>query len=196
MIEIPVIGLMGPARSGKSHVGALIAEHWGYMVWAMANPLKMLVYGKYPQYRYEELFGSEDKSEELRKELQLEGTERARDIYGKDIWVRATEAHLRFCSENYGNLFNGVVICDIRFPNEAEAIKRWGGTILRIDNRLGGLSGETAKHQSENLFGSIPHDGVIDNNNRPSKEELLIQIKPYIKDRSHSGEEEETTGDR
>lgn len=181
MINKPIIGLVGKARSGKNHVGNIISLNYGYLIWAMANPLKMLFYGKFMDYPYEQIFGHEDKSKELRRELQLEGTERGRDLYGDQVWVRSTESYLRFCEDNFPHMFNGVVICDVRFPNEAEALRSWGAKILRIANDSAGLDGEAGQHRSESFIDSIVCDGVIDNNNRPSEVELLAQIDPFIK---------------
>lgn len=44
----------------------------------------------------------------------------------------------------------GAVVSDVRFDNEAEAINRAGGVVIRIDRPgASGLAGEAGKHQSE-----------------------------------------------
>jgi hypothetical protein len=75
----------------------------------------------------------------------------------------------------------GVVLSDVRFMNEAQAIRYRGGKIFLV-KRQTSLSGEAAKHESEN---GLPeedsfYDGVIDNSGdlkqlKQIVSELLIQ---------------------
>ena len=58
--------------------------------------------------------------------LQLWGTEVCRKGFHDDIWIASVENKLRRSKDN-------IVISDVRFPNEAEAIKDRGGIIIRID---------------------------------------------------------------
>jgi len=55
--------------------------------------------------------------------MQSIGTEWGRKLIGEDIWIRAWK----------NTLPTGAVVCDdLRFPNEAEAVKSMGGKIIRI----------------------------------------------------------------
>ena len=79
--------------------------------------------------------------------LQLIGTDGGRDIVHPQIWVNATMADYnpkynsrpedRMDKLDYPNW----IITDVRFPNEAEAIKKRGGIIIRV-NRPGMPEGD------------------------------------------------------
>jgi hypothetical protein len=57
--------------------------------------------------------------------LQQWGTEVGRRAFHDDIWIASIENKLR-------GIRNNVVISDCRFPNELKAIKRAGGTTIRV----------------------------------------------------------------
>jgi hypothetical protein len=57
--------------------------------------------------------------------LQYWGTEVCRRGFHDDIWIAALENKLRTAHDD-------VVISDCRFPNEIRAIKRAGGTVIRV----------------------------------------------------------------
>jgi hypothetical protein len=57
------------------------------------------------------------------------------------------------------------VVPDVRFPNEARAIKNWGGLLIRVDRAVAGASGGIEGHASENsLISWTDWDVVIPNN--------------------------------
>lgn len=59
-----------------------------------------------------------------REYLQLYGTEAHRDVFGADFWVdQVLDRHM------FDEL---LVVTDVRFPNEAEAIRQSGGEIWQI----------------------------------------------------------------
>ena len=104
-----------------------------------------------------------------RKLLQLLGTDCGRDIIHPDIWVNALFADYRGkdllrtkdkgifdgCINKELQLSNNVklvkpisnwIITDVRFPNEAKAIKDRGGIVIRVDrNSWKPKSGDTIK---------------------------------------------------
>lgn len=87
----------------------------------------------------------------LRAALQRYGTESHRDVFGQDFWV---DFAMR-------NLPAKAVCDDCRFPNEAAAIRCWGGKVIEI-RRSQSLTGHVSTHQSEDGIGEP--DGVIFNN--------------------------------
>ena len=115
-----------------------------------------------------------------RKMLQLLGTEAGREIIHPNIWVNALMAeyqnNLQVIKSKAGE--NGFtkedkhswIITDVRFPNEAEAVKKAGGILIRI-NRPSTYKPEEAgklEHPSEtsldNYDGfnhSIYNDGTL-----------------------------------
>jgi hypothetical protein len=92
---------------------------------------------------------------EVRRLLQRLGTESIREYYGDDIWVNRG---LKSAAAVNGP----VVITDVRFPNEADAIKRAGGVLIRI-TRPDRDTSRDASHASETHIDTLPVDMVIAN---------------------------------
>ena len=69
-----------------------------------------------------------------------------------------------------------VVITDVRFPNEAAAIRASGGQVIHIsrDNTKVGLSG----HESEQTLPIMKGDAVIDNSG--TLEELYAKLDKLL----------------
>ena len=82
--------------------------------------------------------------------LQHFGSEVMRSI-NDGIWIDCT---LSNCGKD-------AIISDVRFPNEAKAIKEQGGIIIRVE-REGLQSSDT--HSSETAMREIVPDIIIDNN--------------------------------
>jgi hypothetical protein len=101
-----------------------------------------------------------------RKILQLLGTEAGREIIHPNIWVNSLFA-------DYTTDSNWI-ITDVRFPNEAQAIKDRGGIVLRIE-RPGGESHCGGAHASETALDDYDFDIVI--NNDGTIEELIDKVK-------------------
>lgn len=84
--------------------------------------------------------------------VQTLGTEWGRKLIADNLWVQAALAKAM--------LYPRVVISDCRFPNEAQAVKAQGGTIIRVERD--GLTVDS--HPSEQLIADIPADYTILNN--------------------------------
>jgi hypothetical protein len=175
---IPVLGLGGEARSGKNFVASLVRDEFGFIPWAFANPIKFAVYSQREcPWSLNTLF-YEEKPKELRERLQLFGTEMGRDIYGQQVWNKQTEAFI-FLAENEMKA-KGVVLSDIRFPDEADFVKSLGGIVLKVNREGSGLSDGLEKHRTESLISQIKFDGIIDNTQDVDQQYLLDQLRPYI----------------
>lgn len=131
-----LIGLTGRARSGKSTaaehlVGTYLLEHY-----AFADPLRdglMAIFNLDPTDfegdRKEQPLAWLDRSP--RQLMQSMGTEWARNTVHPDVWVKLGEQNLDYMSKALGAVL-GFVISDVRFENEAELIRRRGGTVIHI----------------------------------------------------------------
>lgn len=107
-----------------------------------------------------------------RKIMQLAGTECMRNTFSNDIWVRTLEKRITKAAEHF--MF---AVDDVRYPNEARAIKDWGGIVVRI-NRDTGIK---SSHVSEtSLLDYKDFDYTIDNNG--SFEDLYIQLDKIAKE--------------
>lgn len=59
----------------------------------------------------------------VREYLQRYGTEAHREVFGEDFWVDAVDL------EHDGRI---LFVTDVRFPNEAKAIRRAGGVVVEV----------------------------------------------------------------
>ncbi|WLH08632.1 deoxynucleotide monophosphate kinase [Pseudomonas lurida] len=131
-----LIGLTGRARSGKSTaaehlVGTYLLEHY-----AFADPLRdglMAIFNLDPTD-----FEGDRKEQPLawlerspRQLMQSMGTEWARNTVHPDVWVKLAEQNLDYMTKALGAVL-GFVVSDVRFENEADLIRRRGGTIVHI----------------------------------------------------------------
>lgn len=131
-----LIGLAGPARSGKSTaaehlVGTYLLEHY-----AFADPLRdglMAIFNLDPTDfegdRKEQPLAWLDRSP--RQLMQSMGTEWARNTVHPDVWVKLAEQNLDYMTNALGAVI-GFVVSDVRFENEAHLIRRRGGTVIHI----------------------------------------------------------------
>lgn len=103
---------------------------------------------------------------EIRRLLQVFGTEVVRDNFGRDAWVNILRDSMR----------PGIdyVITDVRFPNEVEMIYRAGGIVVRID-RPG--VGPVNAHVSDDIA-YLYVDFIIDNDG--TVEELHQRVRDLI----------------
>ncbi|MFF4815099.1 hypothetical protein ACFY2K_10980 [Kitasatospora sp. NPDC001309] len=163
------IALIGRARSGKDTTAGVLAEY-GYVRLALADPLKQMAYDIDPVVGIELLgvnasapvhladavdrYGWEEVKDRLpatRRFLQRLGTEGIRRHAGPDFWIaRCLRAAAEFTSP--------VVVTDVRFPNEVDALRSAGFAIWFIDR--GSPDGD---HLSEQL-GPEHADRVVTNN--------------------------------
>lgn len=161
-----LIGLYAPVmQSGKSTVANALAGH-RYVTVKFAGPLKSMlttllmmrgasqdaairmVEGDLKEQPTRYLDGKSP-----RYALQTLGTEWGRDIMGTDFWVNCAMAQAdRLMADGYN-----VVMDDVRFPNEAQAIKARGGLVVKI-TRPSIQPPENAQHASEGALADFPFD--------------------------------------
>jgi hypothetical protein len=92
---------------------------------------------------------------DVRRLLQRMGTEAGRNIHGEDCWIKIAKRKVDAAP-------GPVVITDVRFANEAEAIRSWGGKIIRIDRPgVGPVNGHVSEALSFEPDDVIENDGTI-----------------------------------
>ena len=91
--------------------------------------------------------------ETFRPFLQWWGTEFRRGYFGHDYWIRRLEETLNAHTD-----LPLAIVTDVRFPNEADMIRRRSGRLIRLI-RLGFSLPDP--HPSELIQGAIPCDGEI-----------------------------------
>ncbi len=140
-----IIGLSGLKGSGKTTVAKYLSDYYGFerinfkdgLVKEMTErfPSTLIECAKWYDMDVDQLF--ERKPAVVRALMQEYGTE-VRRVDDPDYWVTYWEQSV----QDVGN----VVVDDVRFQNEYEAVKMRGGTTIQIIND--GLS-NTDNHQSE-----------------------------------------------
>jgi hypothetical protein len=164
-----IVGLTGTRGSGKDAVASFMTMLHGYTRVAFADRLKeaaSLVYG----LSHEQVHGSLAAKEEVdprwglspRFILQQLGTEVGRSIH-PDTWIRSLLDVDIPARESAGASPTGWVVADVRFPNEAAAIRERGGCIVRVVRPGWDLGGAAAQHASEVELAAIAEDFVIEN---------------------------------
>lgn len=164
-----LIGLTGRAGSGKNTVAEMLAGAGGSQrvrIAAFADPLYECVstITGIPADRLRDRAVKEAVVPWLgkspRQMLQLLGTEWGRDSVHPEIWVRS----LMWRIEVWLDAGDDVIVTDVRFDNEAEAITSAGGEVWRIV-RPGWecLAGRTAEHSSEAGVSDTLVARVVDN---------------------------------
>lgn len=174
------IGITGHKFSGKSTVAKMLSEMLGYETHSFADKLKDVTCILSGCTR-EDLENYDFKENELvpdylrpyclnaekptyRAFLQHFGSEVMRGI-NDNIWIDCT---LSNCREN-------AIISDVRFPNEAKAIRDAGGIIVKVvrDNVT---KGDT--HQSETMIDEIEPDYTLLNDT--TLENLVVNVDNLV----------------
>jgi len=204
-----------------------LGEEWSRTVWHLqSNRNRLDTYNSKEEaesdlsyydenYNQEVYIASEEIVMTPRLMLQLLGTECGRQIIHPNIWVNAlfTDYVCDDCGqqecptdeEDTGQMihrsFPNWIITDVRFPNEAKAIKDRGGIVIRVNRgkQCGSCESEFTKgsecpncrsgnwvhgnidstHPSETALDDYEFDYVIENDG--SLDELITKIK-LIKD--------------
>ena len=178
-----LIGLAGKAGAGKDTVADYLWEKEGAIKIAFADALRSAatsIFGLGPV----NFLDRDLKEEEVkywgmtpRRMLQLLGTEATKPVFGDDIWLKRW-----FLSYSAVRDTDHVVVPDVRFDVEAEAIRHLGGTIVHIVRPGAGLSGAASGHSSE--AGIELRNGDMYLSNRGSVEDLRHKVDElwgYIK---------------
>ena len=164
-----LIGLTGPPGCGKDTAAAHLVKTHGFVRVAFADTIRQVALAIDPYVHFfrlseiVDLYGWDKakRQPEVRRLLQVIGTEAGRDFHGADVWVDRTFAAIKQLGPD-----QPVVITDVRFDNEARRLRTFGGRLVRIrrqtDNHdavLGHRSEtESAKLNSDHY---LPNDGSI-----------------------------------
>lgn len=133
MVGYMIIGLSGYAQSGKDTVAEMLCLNYGFKRISFALPMRDAIYTLNPLVDgrsriadvIEEYGWDVAKANpEVRRLLQVFGTEVGREIFGQNFWV---EQAFKRAKE-----YERVVFSDVRFPNEAQAIVDNGGQVWRV----------------------------------------------------------------
>lgn len=181
-----IVGIIGWAGSGKDAIADILVKHYGWHKIAFADPLRDFLYTQdVPvrmdgQARYSTVSEIIDRygwdgykqspfAGNMRKLIQVTGTEAGRGQIHENVWVDAALAR----AAALGN--DRVVFSDARFYNEVNAVRSIGGKILRV-YRPG--VGPANDHASENEVNKAVPDIIINNNG--TMRELRVKVAEQI----------------
>jgi len=165
---MPLVGIAGKKRSGKDTVAKAL-EPFGFQRIGFADELKQMALEinpfieplDYNTYRLSEVVEdvgwerAKDILPEVRRFLQELGTSvRARD---RSFWIRAAMMEI----DSALVALRGVVVPDVRFPNEVDAIRKAGGTVILVVRP--GRPDDGDRHASETALDGIAFDYTIIN---------------------------------
>jgi dephospho-CoA kinase len=159
-----IIGLSGYARSGKDTIAEILIMNYGFKRLAFADNIRKAILKLNPilsdghrvSERVKELGWEPTKAmTEMRRLLQVFGTEVGREMFGEDFWVKQV-----FKQIQEEEIYKNFVITDVRFPNEANFIKANGGEIWRINR---GSNKPINAHMSESALDDYKFDRIVSN---------------------------------
>jgi hypothetical protein len=164
-----LIGLTGRAKSGKTTAASYLRGK-GMVQVSYASALKQMLMAL--GLTSEEIFGEKkDLPCDLlggatpRWAMQSLGTEWGRRMIHENLWVNAAIKKVaEYMAQEWDPIqrYAGVVVDDVRFPNEAAAIKQAGGYVYRIA-RIDNPEIGTGTHESEAYIDTMPVDGQVFN---------------------------------
>lgn len=177
-----VIGFTGRARSGKDFSAHILRDLYGYRRLAFGDMLKKCMRDLNPIVtldgeRYAEVvdrLGDHESKNipEVRRLLQAFGTEVVRNNLGDNMWVEVVEQQIRRAwAADENALFT---ITDVRFPNEVKAVHDLGGIVIRLTRPQAGLTGDHAKHASEQHLTNVDHEVLNDTDSPDDLREKLL----------------------
>lgn len=179
-----VIGLSGRAQAGKDTVGMHLVKTRGFERVSFADPLRSMAIDINPMVGWDERKQAPEYLQEVvgkvgwatakelwpevRRFLQRLGTNGVRDHLGSHVWVNLADENIHELADHG---VPGVVLTDVRFPNEVELIRRWSGTWAVIDRPGDNPAGT---HASETSLDYAKADLTITNHG--SIEQLFAEV--------------------
>jgi dephospho-CoA kinase len=185
-----IIGLVGKIGSGKTTVSNYLESKYQYSEYSFAGPIKLI--GSAFGFEDYQLNGTQTQKLEVNKYwgisarhfLQKFGTDICRDILPNVIpdmqlgesgspWINLFEIHVNKLIKKNCNV--KIIISDVRFADEANAIKKMGGHLIRINmNAKNKIIDNTTTHSSEVDIDNIIVDDDIYNNE--TLDELYLNV--------------------
>lgn len=169
-----LIAITGKAGAGKDTIGNYLYSAHDFRPVAYATALKRAVMEMF-NLTHDQVYDEVQKEivdprwgMTPRRILQLFGTEAVKPVFGKDVWVRRLMMEINALPPE-----RPVVITDLRFDEEAEAVKAAGGKIINVV-RPTHLEGAPAAHLSEAGIAAGFVDVIIHNNG--TVDELFLKV--------------------
>jgi dephospho-CoA kinase len=186
-----LVGICGEIGSGKTLVSDYLVNNLHYDEYAFAKPLKDIAITM--GFTHTEVYGTQ--AQKLSKNkywgisarefLQKFGTEIGREMMPSVIpnmnmgesgspWIKLFEIYWKSLIERKG-VSATLVVSDVRFVDEAKAVKQNSGVVIRLVRKRKDTSGFEHKHTSETSMNGIEPDYIVTNDG--TKDELYKKIQ-------------------
>lgn len=196
-VQLPLIGITGKRGAGKDTLAALIVQDRRYHRAALADSLKNAVQAIYG-LTHAQVHGTIQDKETVdprwgltpRYILQKFGTDVARSIH-EETWTRSLlDVHFVEEEKRRGVVKGGGmapacvagplgwVVPDVRFVNEADAIRRHGGIVVRVIRPGTGALDAAGQHASETEMDRIVADIEVVNDGAP--EDMRARVDEIV----------------
>lgn len=174
----PLIGIAAKAQSGKTTVANLLQKGALYKHVSFAEPIRQFV-SDLTGISRADLEDAKVKEAVIpwigkspRQLMQTLGTEWGRELVREDFWIRRAMAEVERIEFAGGR----AVISDVRFDNEAQAIRDHGGVVLHLV-RPDALV--VASHASESGVTKQPGDYTIVNDGSLMELAKKVDVMTY-----------------
>ena len=162
-----LIGLAGRAGVGKSTVARLLCEQHAFVEVALAAPIKRALAAMLdlPEATFNEPDTKDTpipwlRNTSPRRLMQTLGTGWGRQMIADDLWLILAERHIAHLTAQADRLhISGIVVSDLRYPDEAAWLRGLGGTVWHIVR----AARPVAAHCSEAGIPAQPGDRTLDN---------------------------------
>lgn len=163
-----IIGLTGYAQSGKDSVGRYLIERHGFTRVSFADSVRESIYTLDPivhtpvAWRISQLVDligwerAKTEHAEVRRLLQVMGTEVGRMLFGNNVWVDIADRKRQIIS-------GPVVFTDVRFENEADYVQLNGGSVWWVYRAgVGPINAHVSDQIDFPVDLILPNDGTLD----------------------------------
>lgn len=183
-----LIGLCGPAGSGKDTAAGIIRGTMGWRTLSFAEPLYAAL-STMLSIPVDDLCDRSKKEAPIewlgaspRRLLQTLGTEWGRNTIRNDIWITIARRQIEQLAADG---VPGCVFSDVRFDNEAEMIRSMGGEVWRIVRNAEQLLDQAAgRHVSEQgVSDDLVDAGIYNTGDLPY---LARQIEGHLARQYHA----------
>jgi hypothetical protein len=160
-----LIGFGHQAQVGKDLAASWLVQDYGFHRLAFADALKKAckeIFGWHSWDLTQEQKAEYDGFYDMtpREQLQRVGVA-LRSAIEEDIWVARVELHLLEDLQGCN-----VVITDVRFPNEVNMVRRYGGVYVKVLRP--GVAGVAGNHVSETSLAAVEPDYTLVNDSTES----------------------------